>query len=207
MTPPPSLPLQPPNGPSHDPARPPVKAQKEMSKAERRELQEKQRAAKAAAKASGSAAPNVRAAATASPQASTSNAPPRRERRPTEASAPRTPSTPAARQPRDVRSATATVTEADPLNARGLRIFSHFGLPKPVSLAKGDIHPTILRLALQFSDFKITGANARCIATLTAFKTVCLNLYRWSWAIAQTNILRLSKTIAHHQTTPFLAIL
>ena len=56
--------------------------------------------------------------------------------------------------------------------ARGLLIFSHFGLPKPVSAAKGDIHPAIARLALQFSTFKITGANARCIATLTAFKTV-----------------------------------
>lgn len=56
--------------------------------------------------------------------------------------------------------------------ARGLLIFSHFGLPKPVNAAKGDIHPAIARLALQFSTFKITGANARCIATLTAFKTV-----------------------------------
>ena len=64
------------------------------------------------------------------------------------------------------------MSEAGPLNARSLRIFSHFGLPKPVSVVKGDIHPTILRLALQFSNFKITGANARCIATLSAFKTV-----------------------------------
>lgn len=81
--------------------------------------------------------------------------------------------------------AVATSAEAEPVNARGLRIFSHFGLPKPVSVAKGDIHPTILRLALQFSDFKISGANARCIATLTAFKTVrgCLTLLKR--AIAQ----------------------
>ena len=55
---------------------------------------------------------------------------------------------------------------------RGLLIFSHFGLPKPVSAAKGDVHPAIARTALQFSSFKIVGANARCIATLTAFKTV-----------------------------------
>lgn len=34
------------------------------------------------------------------------------------------------------------------------------------------IHPAIQRLALQFSEFKITGANARCIATLTALKSV-----------------------------------
>lgn len=60
--------------------------------------------------------------------------------------------------------------------SRGLRIFSHFGLPKPVShVGKGDIHPAIVRLGLQFSEFKISGANARCIATLTAFKTVCIH--------------------------------
>ena len=87
---------------------------------------------------------------------------------------PRTPSTPAARQPKDAKAAVTALIDGGPVNARGPRIFSHFGLPKPVSIAKGDIHPAILRLALQFSNFKITGANARCIATLTAFKTVCL---------------------------------
>ncbi|KII95883.1 hypothetical protein PLICRDRAFT_98953 [Plicaturopsis crispa FD-325 SS-3] len=57
--------------------------------------------------------------------------------------------------------------------ARGLRIFAHFGLPKSSAhVIKGDIHPAIVRLGLQFSSFRITGANARCIATLTAFKTV-----------------------------------
>ncbi|TRM68435.1 hypothetical protein BD626DRAFT_395712 [Schizophyllum amplum] len=56
---------------------------------------------------------------------------------------------------------------------RGLRIFSHFGLPKsPGHQIKGDIHPAIIRLGLLFSEFKISGANARCIATLTAFKAV-----------------------------------
>jgi len=41
-------------------------------------------------------------------------------------------------------------------------------------VGKGDIHPAIVRLGLQFAEFKISGANARCIATLTAFKTVCI---------------------------------
>ena len=35
-----------------------------------------------------------------------------------------------------------------------------------------DIHPAVIVIGLQFSDFKICGANARCIATLTAFKKV-----------------------------------
>ncbi|PFH49342.1 hypothetical protein AMATHDRAFT_76237 [Amanita thiersii Skay4041] len=57
--------------------------------------------------------------------------------------------------------------------SRGLKIFSHFGLPKTVGHAvKGDIHPAVVRLALMFSEFEICGANARCIATLTAFKSV-----------------------------------
>ncbi|KAF9008769.1 hypothetical protein BDQ17DRAFT_1236646 [Cyathus striatus] len=56
---------------------------------------------------------------------------------------------------------------------RGLKIFSHFGLPKPVGhTVKGDIHPAIIRLGLLFSEFRICGANARAIATLTAFKKV-----------------------------------
>ncbi|KAI0688566.1 eukaryotic translation initiation factor 2B delta subunit [Cytidiella melzeri] len=170
MAPPPSLPVQPPNGPE---SRPPVKAQKEMSKAERRELQEKQRAVKAAAKAGGSSSqPNQKAAAKQAPPPLTSNAMPKKGGKLADTAPPRTPAAPSGRNTRDVKSATAALAENVPMNARGLRIFSHFGLPKPVSLAKGDIHPVILRLALQFSNFKITGANARCIATLTAFKTV-----------------------------------
>ncbi|CAG8715217.1 21297_t:CDS:2, partial [Gigaspora rosea] len=39
-------------------------------------------------------------------------------------------------------------------------------------LAPKEIHPAILVLGLQFSEFKICGANARCIAALTAFQKV-----------------------------------
>ena len=170
---PPSLQVQPPNGPNPD-SRPPPRAQKEMTKAERRELQERQRAAKAAAKAAGTSQQNQKPAAKQQSTPGGSNATPKKGGRPTDPVPPRTPATPAARQPKDAKTVTSALAETGPINARGLRIFSHFGLPKPVSLAKGDIHPVILRLALQFSDFKITGANARCIATLTAFKTVGL---------------------------------
>jgi|ERR1700722_2950275 len=75
---------------------------------------------------------------------------------------------------KDSRDAASSVPADDrEENSRGLRIFSHFGLQKPVISVKGDIHPAIIRLGLQFSEFKICGANARCIATLIAFKTVC----------------------------------
>lgn len=139
-----------------------AKPQATMSKAEqsrqRRAIQEQQRAAKAAKNAS-----NPPGGAT---QKSGSKAP----------AAPPTPKKGGASAGKPIKDAKdAGSLAGDELldKSRGLRIFSHFGLPKPVShVAKGDIHPAIIRLGLQFSEFKISGANARCIATLTAFKTV-----------------------------------
>lgn len=162
MAPPPALPVHPPSGPHHD-SKPPKKSQKEMTKAERKELQERQRAAKAEAKASG--------------QPSSSTPAQKKSNKPAEI-VPRPPPTPG-RAPREATRGAAAVAHetAAGANERGLRIFSHFGLPKAVSAPKGDIHPVTLRLALQFSEFKIVGANARCIATLIAFKTVCSLLH------------------------------
>jgi translation initiation factor eIF-2B subunit delta len=150
----------PPPNPQNGEAAP--KSQKAMTKTERRELQEKQRAAKAAAKASG-------------PQSKGSSAPSKQAANP-----PSTPSTKKSSRPSEAGLGTSskggkdlTLQDDDADKSRGLRIFQHFGLPKPVSQSiKGDIHPAIIRLGLQFSEFKIMGANARCIATLEAFKTV-----------------------------------
>ena len=175
MPPAPSLPVHPPSGPAPatngDVSRPPPRSQKSMTKAERRELQEKQRAAKAAAKANGqpNGAPPKQGSKPPALAPASSSAP----KKPSKANEPSTPAPPTGRMPPSGRARGQSVSVAPPANARGLRIFSHFGLPKPVSVVKGDIHPAILRLALQFSEFKITGANARCIATLLAFKTVC----------------------------------
>ena len=146
------------------PAAPPVKkSQKEMTKAERKALQEAQRAAKAARleqqqaqKASGSKpAPsnqNAKSSSSSKPPAGSSK--------------------PSMHQRRMSIAASGAADDETP-KYRGLRIFSHFGLPKaPGHQIKGDIHPAIIRLGLLFSEFKISGANARCIATLTAFKAV-----------------------------------
>lgn len=137
----------------------PPKSQKQMTKAERREQQERQRAAKAATKAagpqpSGSNQNSAQVKKGAPPAASTS------------ASVKKGGKGPDGKPTKDTKETTSDDS------ARGLRIFSHFGLPKPPGPSKGDIHPAIIRLGLQFSEFKIVGANARCIATLTAFKTV-----------------------------------
>ena len=143
--------------------------QPNMSKAEqsrqRRAIQEQQRAAKAAGKAAGNPppAPNANQNRPRSGSKAAPNATSKKEKGGGQHSGKPT-------KDKD----TASVAGDDLAgSSRGLRIFSHFGLPKTVShIAKGNVHPAIVRLGLQFSDFKISGANARCIATLTAFKEV-----------------------------------
>ncbi|GBE79392.1 eukaryotic translation initiation factor 2B delta subunit [Sparassis latifolia] len=159
--------VQPPNGESSTPQ---SKSQKATTKAERRALQEKQRAAKAVKAAAVPNGVNGKQG-NKTPLPSSSNSPAPKKAVKTE-----TPLKPAFaamnKGAKDAKLGTVSSVDAVVDRARGLRIFSHFGLPKPVSVGKGDIHPTIVRLALLFSNFKIVGANARCIATLTAFKTV-----------------------------------
>lgn len=137
---------------------------KQMTRAEKRAIQEAQRAAKAAAQAGGPTDKDKgtgkgKAASRAAP-----GAPPPSGGSKREGGEPHT------------RARSETVSRPDQAQtdaaARGLRIFQHFGLPKAPSIVRGEIHPAIVRLGLQFSRFVITGANARCIATLTAFKTV-----------------------------------
>ncbi|GAA5976869.1 hypothetical protein JCM10908_005656 [Rhodotorula pacifica] len=82
---------------------------------------------------------------------------------------------PAGSDPSHLRTTTAAAAaDADPLQP-----FLHLDLPKPSSslshsakLSTANIHPSILRLALQYSEFKVVGANARCIAMLEAFKDI-----------------------------------
>lgn len=145
-------------------------AQKNMTKAERRELQEKQRAAKFASKSqqqvkqtpqipSGSATGQPKTKPPQTPQKKIFGVDAAGSRHHMSAS-------------RDFGSGLAGEEAAGRSLSHGLRIFSHFGQPKPIGHTKGDIHPAIIRLGLLFSEFRICGANARCIATLTAFKKV-----------------------------------
>lgn len=158
-----SSPLHPPSHPT-----PPPKSQKQMTKAERREQQEAQRAAKAAAKAT-TGQPASKPGPSHKQNASISgkgNIPPSAG---TPKKSGKEPTTKSGKgEPKEGPHLSTQLDETP----RGLRIFSHFGTPKPPAITKGDIHPAIIRLGLQFSEFKMTGANARCIAMLTAFKTV-----------------------------------
>ena len=155
------------------------------SKAERRELQEKQRAAKqdAGVKPPKKQQSNL----TKSKEQSIQDG---RSGNPTQGSHP---------VAAFAKDSLSTTSDADIL--RDLRIFSHFGssarLPSQSISSKADIHPAIIRLALQFSSFRIVGANARCIATLAAFKTV-------SYAVCRHHIF--SPTYRSYSNTKLLLV-
>jgi hypothetical protein len=172
------VPMKPPLPSNGEPANSqPSRSQKIMTKAERRELQEKQRAAKATrssgAPTAGSSSPPVKPPPT--PPASAAL---RRKSVSTGRNSDAGLTKSSSSQAKDSSSVRGAGEEDGAGKSRGLRIFSHFGLPsRSVShVVKGDIHPAIVRLGLQFSEFKISGANARCIATLAAFKAVRVSL-------------------------------
>ena len=72
----------------------------------------------------------------------------------------------------DASAASASHSAASPLS-----LFLHLDPPRSAKslnakVHRDQIHPSVLRLALQYADFKIVGANARCVAMLEAFKDV-----------------------------------
>ena len=153
-------------------------SQKSMTKAERRELQERQRAAKLLQKQAVGATSSTAGALPSSP--GQPKAPPTPSYKKSAAEINGT-GVPKPSLPKDANTSSPGVDDGSGGRSmsRGLRIFSHFGLPKAVGhTIKGDIHPAIIRLGLLFSEFRICGANARCIATLTAFKNVRTSIYR-----------------------------
>lgn len=142
---------------------------KPTTRAERREQQNKERAAKAAAKEGGTAGKGgAKSAAKATPLAGPSTQQQQaRGAKPSDG-------TRISQSSRDVAHPLGQSESLAP-STRGLRIFSHFGMPKQGKALQGTaIHPAIFRLGLKFSEFKIIGANARCIAMLNTFKTVSI---------------------------------
>jgi translation initiation factor eIF-2B subunit delta len=157
------------------------KSQKQLTKAGRRELQERQRAAKAA-QTDGSIVkqPHPTAPAPSHPKKSGKGT-----ERPVQGkgSLAAGPSGTPNKSTKESKPAAATAAEEAAGRSRGLRIFSHFALQKSVGhVTKGDVHPAIARLGLMFAEFKICGANARSIATLSVFKRV--RLLPWSYGMA-----------------------
>ncbi|KAG8984109.1 hypothetical protein FRB90_005560 [Tulasnella sp. 427] len=151
---------------------PPPGEKKVLTKAERREIQEAQRAAKEAAKAQAAAGkppPKGKQQAPAAPKKPQSAGGPSKSQSDANLAA-------SHHHPKSTVAPSIETASTAPPPETLLRIFSHFALPKPLASLgtgiKGDIHPVIRKLGLQFADFRVVGANARCIAALTAFKTV-----------------------------------
>jgi len=149
-------------------ANPEKKSQKQMTRAERRALQEKQRAAKAAAKAAAAGNKNANNKKPNNTNQSQDNL-------------------------NQVKPVPAQMRYDDPKKrnkAEKNKTINRTPAQKPVALfahltqyekendilaelkAQGFIHPAVLILGLQFSEFIIDGGNARCIAMLNAFKKV-----------------------------------
>ncbi|POW20125.1 hypothetical protein PSHT_03904 [Puccinia striiformis] len=131
---------------------------KEMSKAERRAIQEKQRADKAVLKGS----PAVSASTKQSTGKALNNPPP------------------AARPPGS--NSAAKKNPIDPMIdfPPSLQLFLHLESPVTTHTLNAShksnpvLHHSILRLAQLFAQFKIVGSNARCMAMLEAFKHVSI---------------------------------
>jgi len=190
---PPSLSLQANGTRQNDssPAGATPKSQKQMTKAERRELQERQRAAKAA-KASATTGPQAGAPAAkpSHPTPSTSSQPKKGSKdRESPVQTRGSLAVGASGPPNKSTKESKAAAEESAGRSRGLRIFSHFALQKSAGhVAKGDVHPAIVRLGLMFAEFKICGANARCIATLSVFKRV--RLFQWPCGMATLMCIR-----------------
>jgi hypothetical protein len=124
-----------------------AESSKAALKAQRREKQEAQRAAKA------SSAPTKAAPNKASSSSKSATAPVKE--------APAAPSN---------NAASSSNTPAQ-LNAS---LFMHLDQPGKAAKPKSekDVHPSIKRLALLWSELQIVGCNARCLSMLTAFKDV-----------------------------------
>ncbi|MCJ1290789.1 hypothetical protein MMC34_002331 [Xylographa carneopallida] len=70
---------------------------------------------------------------------------------------------------------TTTHTVQPKKDNKNVALFGHlYGQPRRTTIAAAgkDVHPAILALGLQMSNYIICGSNARCMATLTAFKRV-----------------------------------
>lgn len=167
---------------------------KQLTKAERRELQEKQRAAKAAAAASGASTSKGPQGQKPTPNQSQkqSRKDPPANISTTGASSSMPLAQPSARRMNfragreaeigaGAHASAAGAADTEAQRRHQTRIFSHFVVPKKEGKIgtgiKGDVHPVIIRLGRQFADMKIVGANARCIAMLVAFKTVGCAFY------------------------------
>lgn len=142
-----------------------------MTKAERRELQEKQKAEKAARVSAGLPASGKKAAQVLN-QPNSGFSP-----NPSKSLAT---SFPGAEAEKAIAAAESTgqARRREKLT-KEIGLFAHLDPPKfaNTALAPKDLHPAVVHAGLQMAQFKICGANARCVATLNAFRKVCCTIF------------------------------
>ncbi|GJJ70357.1 translation initiation factor eIF-2B subunit delta [Entomortierella parvispora] len=144
---------------------PTAPSQKSMTKAERRELQEKQKAEKAARLASGLPASGKKAAQVlAQPNSGFSP-------NPSKSLATSFPGAEAEKAMAGGGESTNQTKRREKLT-KEIGLFAHLDPPKFANTASApkDLHPAVVNVGLQMAQFKICGANARCVATMSAFR-------------------------------------
>ncbi|KAK3818308.1 MAG: hypothetical protein J3R72DRAFT_460195 [Linnemannia gamsii] len=144
--------------------KPTAPSQKSMTKAERRELQEKQKAEKAARVSAGLPASGKKAAQVLNPPNSGFSPNPSKSL---------ATSFPGAEAEKAIAAAESTgQTKRREKLTKEIGLFAHLDPPKfaNTALAPKDLHPAVVHAGLQMAQFKICGANARCVATLNAFR-------------------------------------
>ncbi|KAG0306946.1 hypothetical protein BGZ98_001424 [Dissophora globulifera] len=144
--------------------KPSAPSQKSMTKAERRELQEKQKAEKAARVSAGLPASGKKAAQIVS-QPNSGFSP-----NPSKSLATSFPGVEAEKAIAAAES-TSQAKRRERLT-KEIGLFAHLDPPKFANTASApkDLHPAVVNVGLQMAQFKICGANARCVATLNAFR-------------------------------------
>lgn len=153
-------------------AKPPTApSQKSMSKAERRELQEKQKAEKAARLASGLPASGKKAAQVlAQPNSGFSP-------NPSKSLATSFPGAEAEKAMAGGGGESTNQTKRREKLTKEIGLFAHLDPPKFANTASAPqgLHPAVVNVGLQMAQFKICGANARCVATMSAFRKVWIS--------------------------------
>jgi hypothetical protein len=74
-----------------------------------------------------------------------------------------------------LRPGSASATDVKKREDKNVAVFGHlYGHPRRSTIAGAgkEVHPAVLALGLQIRDYVICGSNARCVATLLAFKRV-----------------------------------
>jgi hypothetical protein len=93
---------------------------------------------------------------------------------------------------------------------KNVAVFGHlYGQQRRTTIAGAgkEVHPAVLALGLQMRDYVVCGSNARCVATLLAFKRVFIPYYFFLPSLLRSSFTdpsRSSRHTQHHTEHPLL---